>query len=291
MTSNTDKLSYFHRKDALNDKEEDRLILNCSSCPNLEEHRNLKSECIYCLLKNLYINKNNIDKTTLVKIRGYQIKYNQFSSIIAFFKKISSIRKIWKKIDNIGKIKCNYQEFDCMIGILSNSPFSKDSNTIFEPILLLNYVFDKINELRRIEVINYDCQKCIKKVLIFLDNLLELFSKLDIIHKYKKFSNNNNKNDSIINFYNNVVFQIPFASLNNQLSKNPINTSKNNLIESYNIGENKIYQILIFNVINEFEKNYVVKFSIQSFGDEDFFKKIVIDAKNNLKLLDSDKII
>jgi len=278
-------------KDALNDKEEERLILNCSTCPNLEEHRNIKSECIYCLLKNLYLNKNYIDKTTLVKILGYQIKYNQFSSILAFFKKISSIRKIWKKIDKIGIIKCNYQEFDCKIGMLSNSPFFNDSNLVFEPILLFNYVFDKINELRRIEVINYDCQKCIKKVLIFLDNILEVFNKLDFIQKYKKFSNNNNKNNSIINFYNHIVFQIPFASLNNQLSKNPIITSRNNLIESYNIGENKIYQILIFDVINEFEKNYVVKFSIQSFGDEDFFKKIVIDAKNNLKLLDSDKII
>ncbi len=148
MTSKIDKLSHFHVKDALDDKEDKTLIINCFSCSNLDEGRNFTSECIYCALKNLYLNKNSIDKTTSVKRRENLIEYTQFSSILDFFKKISSIKKIWKKIDNIGKIKCKYQEFNCRIRTLYNFPFSTDTSPIYEPISIFNYIFDKINEIK-----------------------------------------------------------------------------------------------------------------------------------------------
>ena len=291
MTSKIDKLSHFHVKDALDDKEDKTLIINCFDCSNLDEGRNFTSECIYCALKNLYLNKNNIDKTTSVKRRENLIEYSQISSILDFFNKISSLKKIWKKIDNIGNIKCKFQEFNCRIRTLHNFPFSTDTNPIYEPISIFNYILDKINEIKGTEVINFDCQKCIKKVLTILENILDVFNKLDIIHKYKKFSIKNNSDDCIIDFYNYIVFETPIASINNNFPKNSFITSCSDLIETYGIGKNKIFQILIFDVINEYEKNYVVKFSFQSSGEEDFFKKTVEDAKNNLKLLDSDKII
>ena len=288
MTSKIDKLSHFQVKDVLDDKEEKILIINCSICSNLEEGRNFTSECIYCVLKNLYLNKNNIDKTTSVKRRENLIEYNQLSSILGFFNKISSIKKIWKKIDNIRKIKCKYQEFNCRIGTLYNFPFSTDTSPICEPISIFNSILDIINELKVTEVINFDCQKCIKKVLTLLENILDVLNKLDIIQKYKQFST---KNNSVINFYNHTVFETPIASITNKFTKNSFIPSGSDLIETYSIEKNDIFQILIFDVINEYEKHYVVKFSFQSFGEEDFFKKIVKDAKNNLKLLDSDKII
>ena len=288
MTSKIDKLTHFQVKNALDDKEEKTLIINCSVCSNLEEGRNFTSECISCLFKNLYLNKNSIDKTTSVKRRENLIEYNQLSSILGFFNKISSIKKIWKKIDNIRKIKCKYQEFNCRIGTLYNFPFSTDTSPICEPISIFNSILDIINELKVTEVINFDCQKCIKKVLTLLENILDVLNKLDIIQKYKQFST---KNNSVINFYNHTVFETPIASITNKFTKNSFIPSGSDLIETYSIEKNDIFQILIFDVINEYEKHYVVKFSFQSFGEEDFFKKIVKDAKNNLKLLDSDKII
>ena len=291
MTSKIDKLTHFQVKNALDDKEEKTLIINCSVCSNLEEGRNFTSECISCLFKNLYLNKNSIDKTTSVKRRENLIKYSQLSYILSFFTKISFIKKNWKKIDNIGKIKCKYQEFNCRIGTLYNFPFSTDTSPIYEPISLFNYILDKINELKGPEIINFDCQKCIRKVLTLLENILDVLNKLDIIQKYKKFSTKNNSVNCIIDFYNYIVFETPIVSINNEFTKNSFITSGSDLNETYNIGKNKIFQILIFDVINEYEKHYVVKFSFQSSGEEDFFKKIVKDAKNNLKLLDSDKII
>jgi len=118
VTSKIDKLSHFQIKDALDNKEEKILIINCSVCSNLEEGKNFTSECIYCVLKNLYLNKNNIDKTTSVKRRENLIDYNKLLPILGFFNKIGSIKKIWKKIDTIGRIKCKYQEFNCRIGTL-----------------------------------------------------------------------------------------------------------------------------------------------------------------------------
>jgi len=291
MTSKIDKLSHFHVKDALDDKEEKTLVIDCFICSNLDEGRNFTSECIYCLLKNIYLNKNSLDKTTSVKRRENLIDYSQISSILDFFNKISSLKKIWKKIDNIGKIKCKYQEFNCRIRTLYNFPFSTDTSPIYEPISIFNYILDKINEIKGTEVINFDCQKCIKKVLTILENILDVLNKLDIIQKYKKFSIKNSSDDCIIDFYNYIVFDTPIASINNNFTKNSFIKSCSDLIETYSIGKNKIFQILIFDVINEYEKNYVVKFSFQSPGEEDIFKKTVEDAKNNLKLLDSDKII
>jgi len=291
MTSKIDKLSYFQVNDALDDKKEKILIINCSICSSLEDGRNFSRECIYCVLKNLYLNKNRIDKTTSVKGHDHQIEYDQFSSILAFFNKINSIKKIWKKIDNIGKVKCKYQEFNCRIGSLYNFPFSTDNSPIYEPILIFNSILDKMNELKGIEVISYDCQKCIRKVLSLLESILDVFNKLDIIQKYKKFSTKNNGTNCIIDFYNHIVFGTPIASITKNFTNNSFIKSRSDLIETYSIEKNEIFQILIFDVINEYEKHYVVKFSFQSSGEEDFFKKIVRDAKSNLKLLDSDKII
>ena len=289
MTSKIDKLSHFQVKDALDNKEEKILIINCSVCSNLEEGKNFTSECIYCVLKNLYLNKNNIDKTTSVKRRENLIDYNKLLPILGFFNKIGSIKKIWKKIDTIGRIKCKYQEFNCRIGTLYL--FSTDTSPIYEPISIFTSILDKINELKGIEVINFDCQKCIRNVLTLLENILDILNKLDIIQKYKQFSTKNNRADCIIDFYNYTIFETPIASIITKFTKDPFITSESDIIETYSIEKNEIFQILIFNIINEYEKHYVVKFSFQSSGEEDLFKKIVKDAKNNLKLLDSDNII
>ncbi|MBY9019767.1 MAG: type II/IV secretion system ATPase subunit [Candidatus Lokiarchaeota archaeon] len=291
MTSNIDELSHFQIKETIDDKEEKTLIIDCLTCSNLEEGRHFTSECINCVLKNLYLNKNSINRTTSVKRRENLIEYNQLSSMLGFFNKITPIRKIWKKIENIGKKKCRYQEFNCKLGTLYDSPFSTNTNPIYEPISFFNSTLDKLKEFKGIEVINFDCQKCIKKVLTFIENILDILNKLDIIHKYKKFSIKDSSAECIIDFYNHIVFGVPFTSITNILTKNSSITSKSDLIETYKVGKNEVFQILIFDVTNEYEKHYIVKFSFQSSGEEDFFKKIVIDAKNNLNLLNSDKII
>ncbi|GAI81075.1 unnamed protein product, partial [marine sediment metagenome] len=172
-----------------------------------------------------------------------------------------------------------------------SSPFFTDYSPNYEPISIYNYILGKIVELKGTKVINFDCQKCIKKILNLLENILDVINKLDIIHKFKKFSRNNNSADSIIDFYNYIVFEIKLNSITNKSTENSFITSQSNLIETYSIGKNNIFQVLIFDVINEYEKNYIVEFSLQSSGEEDFFKKIVKDAKNNLNLLDSEKII
>ena len=90
MTSNTDKLSHFQIKDILGEKEEKTLVINCSNCSNLEEGRVITRVCIYCLLKNLYLNKNSINKNTSVKQRENLIDYNRLSLILDYFNKIRS---------------------------------------------------------------------------------------------------------------------------------------------------------------------------------------------------------
>ena len=63
------------------------------------------------------------------------------------------------------------------------------------------------------------------------------------------------------------------------------------MIEVYEIGKYKLFQISIFNVINEAEKEYDVKLSFNSLADKIYFKNIIDDLLKHLEIFKLDKII
>ena len=290
MTLKFENLSHIQVKETLSSKEEKILVIDCSECSGALENLFLNGECILCVLKNLYLNRKKVFKNLTTKIHDPLIERDQISLFLNYFKRIRYIKKIWRKIENVGKKKCMYQEFDCKITALLASFFSLNNGLILNPLYVFNFISEKINELKDHEYFNIECQNCSKKVLALLEVLLNALNELKIIQSYKKFLKSNSNSKDLNKFYNEFFFKKSLYFEEKKSFDNALIIPIGDLFEKYKTGDNQIFQISIYNIANEYEKKYTVQYSFESLVDENYFKKVVQDVKNNLKLIDINKI-
>ena len=291
MKLKTENLSYFQVKESLNNKEERIITADCSECPDLIENKITPDKCISCVLKGLYLRRNKNFENSSIKIHDCIIKPSQIILFSNYFKKLKYIKKIWRKIESIGKNNCKYQEFNCRIESINKTFLSFSENLIFDPISVFNFISEKKEDLIAHKYFSIECQKCSRKIVNLLEVLLSTLNKLQVIQYYKEFLGNNYRSKEIFNFYENYIFSLPLFSKRNQVIDELLRISPGELIESYNIGENQIFQISIFDVSNEYEKKYLVHYAFESPVDENYFNKVVTDAKNNLDLIEFHEII
>jgi len=291
MKLKTENLSYFQVKESLNNKEKQIFTVDCSECSDLIENKFTYDKCIICVLKGLYLRRNKDIKNSSVKIHENVIKPSQIILFLNYFKKLKYIKKIWRKIESIGKNNCIYQEFNCRIESINKTFISFSDNFIFDPISVFNFIDEKKEDLSAHKYFSIECQKCSKKIVNLLEVLLSLLNKLQVIQYYKEFLGNGHHSKDLINFYEKYIFSLPLVSKRNQVIDKVLRISPGELIESYNIGKNQIFQISIFDVSNEYEKKYLVHYAFESLVDENYFKKVVNDAKNNLNLIEFNEII
>jgi len=291
MKLKTENLSYFQVKESLNNKEKQIFTVDCSECSDLIENKFTYDKCIICVLKGLYLRRNKDIKNSSVKIHENIIKPSQIILFLNYFKKLKYIKKIWRKIESIGKNNCIYQEFNCKIESINKTFISFSDNFIFDPISVFNFIDEKKEDLSAHKYFSIECQKCSRKIVNLLEVLLSLLNKLQVIQYYKEFLGNGHHSKDLINFYEKYIFSLPLVSKRNQVIDKVLRISPGELIESYNIGKNQIFQISIFDVSNEYEKKYLVHYAFESLVDENYFKKVVNDAKNNLNLIEFNEII
>jgi len=290
MTLKFENLSHIQVKETLNNKEEKILVIDCSECSGALKNLFQNGECILCVLKNLYLNRKKAFKNITTKIHDPLIERDQISLFLNYFKRISYIKKIWRKIESIGKKKCMYQEFNCKITALHSKFLSFSNDLILNPLYVFNFISEKINELKDHEYFNIECQYCSKKVLILLGTLLNVLNKLKIIQSYKRFLKRNSNSKDLNKFYEEFFFKKSLLFEEKKSFDKALIVSPGVLFEKYKTGDNQIFQISIYNIANEYEKKYTVQYSFDSVVDENYFKKVVQDVKNNLKLLDINKI-
>ena len=291
MKLKTENLNYFHIKESLKNKEERIFTVDCSECSDLIENKFTHEKCISCVLKGLYLRRNKDIRNSSVNIHENIIKPSQIILFLNYFKKIKYIKKIWRKIEIIGKNNCRYQEFNCRIESINKTFLSFIDNFIFDPISVFNFIDEKKEDLSVHKYFSIECQKCSRKIVNLLEVLLSTLNKLQIIQYYKEFLGNCHHSKELINFYEKYIFSLPLVSKRNQVIDKSLRISPGELIESYNIGKNQIFQISIFDVSNEYEKNYLVHYAFESPVDENYFIKVVNDAKNNLDLIEFNEII
>ena len=108
-------VSYFQEKENLTKKKEVILIIDCKKCLEKEENLIGNKHCLYCLFYNLFLNKNR--KFTLISIlySDLLIQSHQFEPILDYYKKLKNINKIIKKFINVRRVKCNFEEFRCLL--------------------------------------------------------------------------------------------------------------------------------------------------------------------------------
>jgi len=290
MTLKFENLGHIQVKETLSSKEEKILVIDCSECSGALENLFQNGECILCVLKNLYLNRKKVFKNLTTKIHDPLIERDQISLFLNYFKRISYIKKIWRKIESIGKKKCMYQEFNCKITALPAKFPSFSNDLILNPLYVFNFISEKINELKDHEYFNIECQNCSKKVLVLLEALLNTLNELKIIQSYKRFLKSNSNSKDLNKFYEEFFFKKSLFFEEKKSFDKALIVSTGDLFEKYKTGDNQIFQISIYNIANEYEKKYTVQYSFESVVDENYFKKVVQDVKNNLKLLDINKI-
>ncbi len=290
MTLKFENLGHIQVKETLSSKEEKTLVIDCSECSGSLENLFQNGECLLCVLKNLYLNRKNVFKNLTTKTHDPLIEQDQISLFLNYFKRISYIKKIWRKIESIGKKKCMYQEFNCKITALPDKFPSFRNDLILNPLYVYNFISEKINELKDNEYFNIECQNCSKKVLILLEALSNTLNELKIIQSYKIFLKSNSNSKDLNKFYEEFFFKKSLSFEEKKSFNKAIIVSTGDLFEKYKMGDNQIFQISIYNIANEYEKKYTVQYSFESVVDENYFKKVVQDAKNNLKLLNTNKI-
>ena len=290
MTLKFENLGHIQVKETLSSKEEKTLVIDCSECSGSLENLFQNGECLLCVLKNLYLNRKNVFKNLITKTHDPLIEQDQISLFLNYFKRISYIKKIWRKIESIGKKKCMYQEFNCKITALPDKFPSFRNDLILNPLYVYNFISEKINELKDNEYFNIECQNCSKKVLILLEALSNTLNELKIIQSYKIFLKSNSNSKDLNKFYEEFFFKKSLSFEEKKSFNKAIIVSTGDLFEKYKMGDNQIFQISIYNIANEYEKKYTVQYSFESVVDENYFKKVVQDAKNNLKLLNTNKI-
>ena len=290
MTLKFENLGHIQVKETLSSKEEKTLVIDCSECSGSLENLFQNGECLLCVLKNLYLNRKNIFKNLTTKTHDPLIEQDQISLFLNYFKRISYIKKIWRKIESIGKKKCMYQEFNCKITALPDKFPSFRNDLILNPLYVYNFISEKINELKDNEYFNIECQNCSKKVLILLEALSNTLNELKIIQSYKIFLKSNSNSKDLNKFYEEFFFKKSLSFEEKKSFNKAIIVSTGDLFEKYKMGDNQIFQISIYNIANEYEKKYTVQYSFESVVDENYFKKVVQDTKNNLKLLNTNKI-
>ncbi len=290
MTLKFENLSHIQVKETLSSKEEKILVIDCSECSGALETLFQNGKCILCVLKNLYLNRKKVFINLTTKSHDPLIERDQISLFLKYFKRISYIKKIWRKIESIGKKKCMYQEFNCKITALSAKFLSFSNDLILNPLYVFNFISGKINELKDHEFFNIECQNCSKKVLVLLEALLNTLNELKIIQSYKRFLKSNNNSKDLNKFYEEFFFKKSLFFEEKKSFDKALIVSTGDLFEKYKTGDNQIFQISIYDIANEYEKKYTVQYSFESVVDENYFKKVVQDVKNNLKLLDINKI-
>jgi len=290
MTLKFENLSHIQVKETLSSKEEKTLVIDCSECSGAPENLFQNGECILCVLKNLYLNRKKVFKNLSTKIHDPLIERDQISLFLYYFKRISYIEKIWRKIECIGKKKCMYQEFDCKITALPAKIPSFSNDLILNPLYVFNFTSEKIKEIKDHEYFNIECQNCSKKVLVLLEALLNTLYELKVIQSYKRFLKSNSNSKDLNKFYEEFFFKKSLFFEEKKSFDKAFIVSTGDLFEKYKTGDNQIFQISIYNMANEYEKKYTVQYSFESVVDENYFKKVVQDVKNNLKLLNINKI-
>ena len=290
MTIKFEHLSHIQVKETLSGKEEKVLVIDCSECSGALEHLFQNEECILCVLKNLYLNRKKVFTNVITKIHDPLIDQDQISLFLNYFKRISYIKKIWRKIESIGKKKCIYQEFNCKITALPPKFLYFSNDLILNPLYVFNFISEKINELKDLEYFNIECQNCSKKVLLLLKALLNVLNELKIVQSYKRFLKSNSNSKDLNKFYEEFFFKKSLFFEEKKSFDKALTVSTGDLFEKYKTGDNQIFQISIYNIASEYEKKYTIQYSFESVVDENYFKKVVQDVKNDLKLLDINKI-
>jgi len=267
------------------------LKIRCNECPETERSARNSMKCVSCLLKTLYHYKNH--KFELISIESFDrlIDYNKVKFILEYFKKLKSIRKIFRQIENLKAKKCNYKDFKCRIFPDFQKFFKIKENTYYNPVLMYTIVQEKLKLIKSKGSNDNICQNCYNYIINSFNFIYRILSNINFLSDFENFEETDDLFKRMSNFYQSQLFGNYFFIEHKRSSKLLKNRQNEEIIDVYEIGEFKLFQISIYDVINENEKKYEGKLSFKSSSDEIYFKKIIKTVLKHLDIFKLERII
>lgn len=291
MIANLKTRIIFQEKENLAGKKENFLIIDCKQCSEKEKNFYNNKTCIYCFLHNLFVNKNSKFNYILISKNEILIEPKQFELFLEYFKKLNKIKRINQKIEKVRKKRCIYQEFKCKYVPDYFSLVKIHDFEFYDPILVYNIHFKRISFLKENTIFNNFCLNCVNYLKNLETSISKTLNNLRIIKLLNSFEYESDQTQDNLDFYKNLFSKSFQLYTKNQECKVPSLLKKEELINTYIIGTDNLYQVYVSNIPFEAENKYLVSYNCKSRAEEDYIKKIVQDISNSLNIVNFDQII
>lgn len=267
------------------DVENHEMEIDCKSCSQ-RKNSFYNDQCISCISFNFFQNiKKKISKINL-KSHRYMMNETDTSLFLEYHSKLDDLEDLLNKITELRE-KCAFSNFKCKV--LDNSFLEiTQSINFYNPILIYQISRDHHLNVKNLQF-EYVCRSCIKKIQIYLEQLLDILTSTELIQNYVNFCKKRNLYGKYSNFYEFMFSKINLHPILPEDSL--IEKEKNELIETYSIGKHNLYTISIFNRHNEREKIYSFKTYFENTSNEDYYERIINFITNKIDLMDIDTII
>jgi len=265
--------------------ENNTLIINCKNCSTYNNNL-YQDKCISCLFFHVFKNKKR--KINKINLKSFKVEIpkNIVVFILEYHSYVENISELFGKIIKLKK-ECLYTDFNCRIiddSILNLEKKKSHYNPIFLYQILQKYTL-KVKQ----KTVGFNCINCYNELSQILNDLLGLISNIPLIRKFKNFKKKRNLYKDFSNFYEYLLSNSLSESVEDLASNLYIEGGK--LIERYNIGNDELYAISIYQMNQEIEHRYKVEPFYKYTPDKDFFKKVISFTHNKIELIKINRVL
>ena len=287
MTAVTKNRAKFQKRENIEGKHEYIITITCNTCTELKKGLIINKNCMTCILNHLFQNKGKKFSYLTIESYDHLIEFEQFSLFIEYFKEVKKLKKKYQQIEDLRYKKCLFKDFACRLFLDSDSVFRVKSDFFLDPIQIYRDLHKLLNIINERQKIYPNCNSCILKIKFLIGSIIDTMNKLRIIKDFHKFEKINENVESS-KYYEFVLTQ----HYNFSENKNKIQTiiKGDTLLEIYDIGKEKLFQISVYAKENETEKKYIIKYNLDTLTN-DIFKRIAEITVKNIGVIKLDQIV
>jgi len=287
MTVTTKNRVKFQKRENIEGKHEYILTITCNTCTKLKKGFIINKNCMTCILKYLFQNKGK--KFSYITIESYDhlIEFEQFSLFIEYFKEVKKLKKKYQKIEDLRYKECLFKDFACRLFLDSDSVFRVKYDFFLDPIQIYRDLHKLLNNINERQKTYPNCNSCIQKIKFYISSIIDTMHKLKIVKDFHKFEKINENVESS-KYYEFLLTQ----HYNFSENKNKIQTinKEDSLLEIYDIGKEKLFQISIYAKENETERKYIINYNLDTLTN-DIFERIAEITVKNIGVIKLDQIV
>jgi Flp pilus assembly CpaF family ATPase len=278
---------HLKKKESLDGEEEKYLVFNCLKCKeNTNGNFYENKSCISCIMGNLHEYKKEHLNHISIGPERFLIDSKELISFYNYLGELKYLKRIFKKVKKLRKIECNYKNFKCKNFDQLFMTLSNNNLDFYDPVGIFIKIEKAKNEIKKNPQNNDElCKPCILKLKKLIQDMYEIIHKLKLYSEFEAISNHFSEYSKIYSSLFDIINPKNKRNLKRSFSK------KKNLVESYIIGKNKLFEVFIYEVKNETERLY--RFNIiEPFSDGRYYLDNLSNLiKNQIKRVSVDQII